>query len=188
MTNFDEAIAFAVKAHSGMYRKRESTPYILHPFEVATIVGTITSDEEVLAAAILHDTVEDTDATIEQIREQFGERVALLVASETEDKRPEMPPEESWKIRKSESLQMLRNAEDPGVRILWLADKLSNMRSFYRGWRIIGNKIWESFHQKDPAQQAWYYRTIDELTDELRNTSVWQEYHHYVSTIFEGIE
>ena len=188
MTNFEEAIEFAVKAHSGMYRKRESTPYILHPFEVATIAGTLTSDEEVLAAAILHDTVEDTDATIEEIEKKFGSRVAALVASETEDKRPGIPPEKSWRIRKEESLLNLRNATDPGVKILWLSDKLSNVRSFYRGFRISGHKIWESFHQKDVAQQAWYYRTVEELTDELKNTNVWQEYQQYVSLIFEGVE
>ena len=188
MTIFEEAIAFAVKAHSGMYRKRESTPYILHPFEVATIVGTITSDEEVLAAAVLHDTVEDTDATIEEIREQFGERLALLVSSETENKRPELPPARTWRIRKEESLLELRNAKDPGVKILWLADKLSNVRAFYRSWRIIGDSIWESFNQKDPVQQAWYYRTVEELTDELRNTFVWQEYQQYVNMIFKGKE
>ena len=178
MTLFEEAIRFAAEKHSGMTRKRESIPYILHPMEVATIAGTMSSDEEVLSAAMLHDTVEDTDTTLEEIRERFGPRVAALVASETEDKRPELAPEESWRIRKEESLEALRSAADPGVKVLWLGDKLSNMRSFYRAWKISGNAIWHSFHQKDPAQQAWYYRSIDEALSDLKSYEAWQEFHY----------
>ena len=188
MTIFDEAIRFAVEKHSGMLRKRESTPYILHPLEVATIVSTISSDEELLAAAVLHDTVEDTDTTLEEIRRLFGPRVAMLVASETEDKRRSLPPSESWRIRKEESLEELRHAADPAVRVLWLGDKLSNMRSFYRAWKISGDSIWESFNQSDPAQQAWYYRSIDAILSELKSCDAWQEFHHLVNTIFPDVD
>jgi len=188
MNIFDEAIRFAVAAHSGMTRKRESTPYILHPLEVAVIAGRMTSDEEVLAAAVLHDTVEDTETTIEDIEKRFGSRVAALVASETEDKRYGIKPAESWRIRKEESLEMLKNTKDPGVQILWLGDKLSNMRSFYRAWKISGNAIWESFNQKDPVQQAWYYRSIDALLIDLKSYEAWREFHALVELVFEGVE
>ena len=87
MTLFEEAVMFAVQAHSGMRRKKEEIPYILHPLEVATITSSMTTDERVLAAAVLHDTVEDTPVTIEEITEKFGKRVAELVSSETENKR-----------------------------------------------------------------------------------------------------
>ena len=83
---------------------------------------------------------------------------------------------------------MLRAAEDPGVRLLWLGDKLSNMRSFYRAWRISGNALWHSFNQKDPAQQAWYYRQIDGVLGELRGYEAWQEFHFLVETVFKGVE
>ena len=188
MTVFDEAVIFAVEKHSGMMRKRESTPYILHPLEVAAIVGTISSDEELLAAAVLHDTVEDTDATMEEIELRFGPRVAMLVSSETEDKRAELPPEESWRIRKEESLEKLKNAEDPAVKVLWLGDKLSNMRALYRAWRVAGCGIWESFHQTDPAQQAWYYRSVDALLSELKGYEAWQELHALVEIMFSDTD
>ena len=187
MTVFEEAIQFAVQAHSGMTRKRVSAPYILHPMEVAVIVGTMTSDEEVLAAAVLHDTVEDTEVTMEDIRTRFGERVASLVDSETEDKYPGEPKRESWRKRKEESLEKLRTAENPDVRLLWLGDKLSNMRSFSRAWKVGGNTIWESFHQKDISQQAWYYRTIVELLSDLKCYEAWQELAYLVNTVFEGV-
>jgi len=187
MTLFDEAIQFAVEKHSGAIRKRESAPYILHPLETAVIAGSMTSDEEVLAAAVLHDTVEDTDATLEEIEARFGARIAELVASETEDKREGAPASETWRIRKEESLEELKKAEDPAVKILWLGDKLSNMRSFYRAWKISGDVIWESFNQKDPAQQAWYYRSIDSLLSELKGYEAWQEFHSLVETVFAGV-
>lgn len=188
MTIFDEAIRFAVEAHGDTTRRRTSAPYILHPLEAAVIVGTMTSDEEVLAAAVLHDTVEDTEATIEEIRERFGDRVADLVLSETENKYPGIPKLESWRRRKEESLAKLKSADDADVKMLWLGDKLSNMRSFFRAWRISGNAIWESFNQKDPAQQAWYYRTIVELLSELKNYEAWQELKYLVDAVFEGVE
>jgi myo-inositol-1(or 4)-monophosphatase len=184
MTLFDEAIIFAAEKHSGMMRKRESSPYILHPMEAAVIAGTMTTDEEVLAAAVLHDTVEDTDATAEEIAARFGPRVAALVASETENKRPELPADESWSVRKKESLIELKHSSDPAVKILWLSDKLANMRSLYRAWKISGDSIWESFNQKDPAQQAWYYHSIVVLLSELKGYEAWQEFRDLVETVF----
>lgn len=84
----DRAICMAVRAHAGMQRKKDGSPYILHPMEVAVIAGTLTQDPEVLAAAVLHDTVEDAGVTLEEIGAACGERVARLVASETEEKIP----------------------------------------------------------------------------------------------------
>ena len=110
MDIFDKAVIFAVKAHSGALRKGTGTPYILHPLEVAAIAGTLTKDPEILAACVLHDTVEDTKTTMEDIVSAFGERVAKLVASETEDKRGDMPPSDSWQIRKEESLRELKES------------------------------------------------------------------------------
>ena len=80
----DRAIIFAVKAHSGTERRGKGYPYIVHPLEAVEIVATMTSDQELLAAAALHDTVEDTDVTVDQIRAKFGDRVAALVAAETD--------------------------------------------------------------------------------------------------------
>ena len=187
MTVFDEAIQFAVQAHSGMHRKHDPAPYIVHPLEAAAICATLTADLEVLAAAVLHDTVEDAGVAPEELEARFGPRVAALVAAETELKRAELPPEQTWRIRKEESLEVLRNAKDPGVKILWLGDKLANVRSFYRARLVSGDRVWESFHQKDPAQQAWYYRSIVTLLEDLRDTAAWQEFSYVVSKLFEGV-
>ena len=184
MELFEEAIRFANEAHSGMYRKGNKTPYILHPMEAAVIAGSMTDSIEVITAALLHDTVEDTDVTIEQIREKFGSRIAELVESETENKREELPPGETWQVRKEESLEVLRNTDDIGVKILWLSDKLANMRSFYRKHEKYGDALWKEFNQKDKDKQFWYYNTIADLLIDLQDTKAWREYKWLLNKVF----
>ena len=184
MDKVTKAIEFAAEAHDGMVRKKDKTPYILHPLEAAVIVGSMTDDRDVISAAVLHDVVEDTEITIEEIEEKFGSRVRALVESETEDKRAELPPEATWRIRKEESLEELASCGDTDVLMLWLGDKLSNMRSFYRIWKSEGDSMWQSFNQKDPLQQEWYYSRIAELTSPLKEFSAWQEYNELLKIVF----
>ena len=179
-----EAIAFAVKAHDGMRRKKGNLPYILHPMEAAVIVGTMTEDQELIAAAALHDVVEDAGITIEEIEEKFGKRVRDLVASETEDNREHLSASESWRIRKEESLEILKNTDDIAVLMVWIGDKLANMRSFYREWKTEGEAMWENFNQKDKKQQEWYYTSIAEYTKRLSETSAWIEYKTLTDIVF----
>lgn len=185
---FERALLFCAEAHRGAKRKLGSTPYILHPMEVATIAATLTSDEEILAAALLHDVIEDTRFTEEDVRSHFGNRIADLVLSETEDKMRDRPANETWRIRKEKSLSVLTRSSDPGVKIIWLSDKLSNIRSFYRNYLTLGSAMWERFNQRDPAQHAWYYRTIRQLTQELSDTPAWQEFTEKVNFIFKDIK
>ena len=180
-----EAIAFAVKAHDGMRRKKSDIPYILHPMEAAVIVGTMSEDQNLIAAAALHDVVEDAGITIEEIEERFGKRVRELVESETEDKRADLPPAATWRIRKEESLAVLKNTDDIAVLMVWLGDKLANMRAIYRDFKVEGEAMWQQFNQKDMAEQAWYYRSIVALTERLSDTSAWIEYKTLTDLVFE---
>ena len=179
-----EAVAFAAKAHDGMRRKKSSVPYILHPMEAAVIVGTMTDDQHIIAAAALHDVVEDAGITIEEIEERFGKCVRDLVQSETEDKRADLPPASTWRIRKEESLSVLKTTDDIAVLMVWLGDKLANMRSFYRDWKVEGDAMWQRFNQKDAWEQAWYYRSIVDLTERLSGTSAWLEYKTLTELVF----
>ena len=179
-----EAIAFAVKAHDGMRRKKSEAPYILHPMEAAVIVGSMSDDQNLIAAAALHDVVEDAGITIEEIEERFGKRVRELVQSETEDKRAELPPSDTWRIRKEESLAVLKNTEDIGVLMVWMGDKLANMRSIYRDWKVEGDAMWQRFNQKNVSEQAWYYHSIVKLTERLSHTSAWLEYKTLTEMVF----
>ena len=185
MDVLEEAIAFGVKAHHGQTRKFSNIPYILHPLEVAAIIATMTEDREVMAAGVLHDTVEDCGVDPLEIRKLFGPRVAALVAGESEDKMVGRNEADSWMDRKQESLLMLEHTKDRDVRIMWLADKLSNMRSFYRTFLVKGDEMWQSLHQKDPKIQGWYYKTIaDYVRNDLGTTAAFAEYEDLVRKVF----
>lgn len=182
----DEALIFATKVHAGQVRKIGEIPYILHPCEVASIIATMTNDCETIAAGLLHDTIEDCGVDGVLIREKFGTRVYNLVQSETEDKMISRSASETWKERKEASLAVLKLTKDENVKILWLADKLSNMRSFYRLYLQQGHHMWEGFNQKDSKQQEWYYRTIAKYLESLSHTTAYKEYIELVNRVFEG--
>ena len=179
----EKAISFAADRHAGMVRKGTDIPYIVHPLEAVAIVAGITSDPEILAATVLHDVVEDTPTTVDEIMKIFGNRIADLVATESEDKMPGIPPSESWKIRKEIAINALRAAPIEEKTIV-LADKLSNIRAIYRDSVSLGDQIWERFNQKDKKMQAWYYRTIAESLAELSECTAYQEYCQFVELIF----
>jgi len=183
----DRAIVFATEAHRGAFRKGTQIPYILHPLEAAAIAATITVDYEVLAAAVLHDVIEDTAVTEAELREVFGSRVAELVCAESENKRADLPAGDTWRIRKQETLDALLEEDRRDVKILVLADKLSNIRSIHRDFRALGEALWERFNMKDPDQIGWYYRSIGEaLENELGETLAWKEYRGLVEETFGG--
>ena len=184
LRTLEKAIAFATKCHHGQIRKMADTPYILHPVEVAAIIATMTNDYATMAAGLLHDTIEDCNVDPREIRRRFGPRVAALVQSETEDRFSDRPAAETWMERKEDSLLFLANTKDISVKIMWLADKLSNIRSFARGYREHGDGLWQFFHQQDPKKQGWYYYRIAELLPELHDSDAYKEYIALVDEIF----
>ena len=179
----NRAIVFATRAHDGQLRKGGGIPYILHPLEAAAIAATVTEDEEVLAAAVLHDVVEDTDTPLETLRKTFGERVAGLVAAESENKREDLPAEDTWRIRKQETIGRLRTASRE-EKVLVLADKLSNLRSLYQNQLAVGDALWQRFHQKDKAQHRWYYESIGACLGEFSQAPAYQEYQALLARVF----
>ena len=81
-------------------------------------------------------------------------------------------------------MAVLKNTDDIDVLIVWLGDKLANIRAIYRDFKIEGENVWQKFNQKDAKQQAWYYRSIAELTERLSDTSAWLEYKTLTELIF----
>ncbi len=187
MNKIEEAIIYATVMHQGKVRKLGNTPYILHPLEVAQILSTMTNDEETIAAGILHDIVEDTDGTLEEIEKRFGERVAFLVSSESEKKYPDESRDATWKRRKEDSIKILKSTQDQGVRMLWLADKLANIRSLAGNYSEQGAKLWDSFNQHDPEMHRWYYMTIaEQLELSLNRTGAFKELIKHINFIWPG--
>lgn len=178
----DRAICFAVQAHAGIERKGKGFPYIVHPMEAMAIVATMTSDQELLAAAALHDTVEDTDVTVAELQELFGERVALLVAHES-DVPLEGDASDTWHDRKTFAINLLKGAERD-VKVVAMGDKLSNMRAIARDYAVIGDEIWNLFNVKDKAEHAWHYHGLADALSDLSDTPAYQEFASLVKKVF----
>ena len=179
----DRAIVFAVQAHAGTERRGKGFPYIVHPMEAMEIVATITPDQELLAAAALHDTVEDTDVTVEEIRAQFGERIASLVAAESDEMPEGVSEEDSWHARKKAAIDRLAAAPHD-AKIVALGDKLSNMRAIARDYAVKGDELWKIFHASDPKDHEWHYRGLADSLRELSGTFAFQEFEALINQVF----
>lgn len=179
----DRAIVFAVKAHAGTERRGKGFPYIVHPMEAMEIVATMTPDQELLAAAALHDTVEDTSVTVEDIRAQFGDRVASLVQSESDVFIEGRSEEDSWHDRKQAAIDRLAAASHE-AKMVALGDKLSNMRAIARDYAVKGDALWSLFHAKDPKDHEWHYRGLAESLKELSDTFAYKEFVSLIDQVF----
>ena len=184
-TLLDRAIVFAVRAHAGTERRGKGFPYIVHPMEAVEIVATMTPDQELLAAAALHDTVEDTDVTIEQIRAEFGERVASFVAVESDEPHQSRDSVENWRARKQAAIDRIARASHD-AKMVALGDKLSNMRAIARDYAEQGDNLWNLFHAKAPKDHEWHYRGLADALSELRNTFAYKEFENLINQVFAG--
>ena len=178
----DRAIVFAVRAHRNVERKGKGFPYIVHPMEAVSIVATMTSDQELLAAAALHDVVEDTDTTVDELRREFGERVARLVEAES-DIRLDGSRADSWHARKQAAIDRLARASHD-AKIVALGDKLSNMRAIARDYAQQGDALWNLFHAKDRKEHEWHYRGLADSLRELHDTFAYQEFEQLIDQVF----
>ena len=183
-TLLDRAIVFAVRAHAGTERRGKGFPYIVHPMEAVEIVATMTSDQELLAAAVLHDTVEDTDTTIEQIQAEFGDRVASFVAAESDEPHQSRDGIENWHARKQAAIDRLARASHD-AKIVALGDKLSNMRAIARDYAQQGDALWNLFHTNDPKEHEWHYRGLAESLRELKDTFAYKEFEQLINQVFK---
>lgn len=183
----DRAIIFAVQAHHNSERRGKGFPYIVHPMEAVEIVATITPDQELLAAAALHDTIEDTDVTVEQLRAEFGDRIAKLVHAESDQINGELfngeNEEETWHARKQAAIDRLAAAPHD-AKIVALGDKLSNMRAIWRDYQVKGDELWKIFHCSDKAAHEWHYRGLAASLKELEDTFAYQEFVRLIDEVF----
>lgn len=179
----DRAIVFALRAHAGTERRGKGFPYIVHPLEAVTIVATMTSDQELLAAAALHDTVEDTDVTIDQIRAEFGDRIASLVAADSDMPVQDMNAEDSWYVRKQAAIDRIA-ASSHDAKIVAMGDKLSNMRAIARDYVMQGDALWNLFRVNNRKDHEWHYRGLAEALRELQDTFAYKEFEQLINQVF----
>lgn len=180
----DRAIIYAVRAHSGTERRGKGFPYIVHPMEAMEIVASMTPDQELLAAAALHDVVEDCDVSIDALRAEFGDRIASLVASESDSLNAGESAGESWKRRKQEGIDRLARASRD-EKMVALGDKLSNMRAIARDYEKLGDSLWNLFHEKRRSEHEWRYRALADAFRSLDDTDAFREFEYLVNKVFK---
>ena len=149
------------------------------------IVATMTTDQELLAAAVLHDTVEDTSVTLDDIRREFGDRVAKLVEEESDVFMEGVNEAYSWHARKQAAIDRLSHASRD-AKMVALGDKLSNARIIYRDFVQKGDELWKIFHVTDIKEHEWHYRGLAAALKELEGTFAYSEFTDLVEKIFGG--
>ena len=183
--DIQKAIIYAAKKHEGQKRKGTDIPYIVHPMEVMQILTDINCSIDVVIAGILHDTLEDTTATPEEIRSFFGAEVLKLVQTESEDK------SKTWKERKQATIDRIKTASFETC-LIALADKLSNIRAMYNDKQLLGDTLFERFNA-DKNSIAWYYKSVADVLEYKKYegngnfskiTSYWKEYSNLVDKVF----
>jgi len=154
---FEQAFALAAEKHKDQPRKKTSTPYVSHLMAVASLVLEAGGDEDLAIAALLHDVVEDCGGApmLEEVRRQFGERVARIVDGCTDT---DVQPKPPWRARKENYLKHLKTA-DADTRLVSAADKLHNARSILTDYREQGGAVWERFNGGREGT-LWYYRAL----------------------------
>ncbi len=180
---FSDALVFATALHGDQVRKVSGTPYVGHLLRVAGIVLEHGANEDEAIAALLHDAVEDqggADAR-RQIRDRFGDTVALIVDGLSDTDQTPKPP---WRARKEAYIASLETASK-SVRLVSAADKLDNARSLLESHREHGESLWGKF-QGGHDGTLWYHRSVVEVLKKLGTTPLVQELDYTVSRL-EGL-
>ena len=164
---FERALVYATQIHGGQRRKGTTVPYVAHLLAVAATVLEYDGDEDLVIAALLHDSVEDQggQGRLRDVRTRFGDRVAKIVAACSDSLADTASGEQKlpWRQRKQAYIDHLRTADTDILRVS-LADKVHNARSILRDLRKteVGSAIWSRFSQpKD--QTVWYYRSLADV-------------------------
>lgn len=189
-----KALEFAAVYHKEGVRKGSNVPYIVHPFEVALILQENGMEERIIAAGLLHDTLEDTELTTEQIRQEFGDDILQLVLGASEEL--EAREETLWEERKKHTIEYLKTAPID-VKYIVCADKLSNIRSMLADHEKKGEKFWDKFMNSDKKiggseysreykreKQKWYYENLVKNLQELEGLKMYEELKEAVRELF----
>ncbi|HHU19548.1 MAG TPA: bifunctional (p)ppGpp synthetase/guanosine-3',5'-bis(diphosphate) 3'-pyrophosphohydrolase [Bacilli bacterium] len=152
------AITFATVKHDGQKRKVNKEPFIGHPYRVAMLLKEHDCNQDLVIAGLLHDVVEDTDGTLDEIDALFGQNVTQLVSTVTE-KEKSLP----WDTRKQQSIDQIRQAPID-VKLIACADKIDNLGSMLDNEMVYGDAMWHAFERGKKDQQWYYQNMFDSVT------------------------
>jgi len=161
MNLIQKAILTTIKAHEGQVRKGDNkTPYVLHPLEAGIIISNYTSSESLIATAILHDVIEESNITYEDIKKEFSEEIADSVKLLTQDKSIE-----NWEERKAENLARL--SSNMTIYIIKTIDALVNMKDLFYAIQTQGESVWERFNASKELKMQYFERILSDTKASL---------------------
>ena len=165
-----KAINKAADLHRGQIRKGDGLPYIVHPFSVAWILSSYTNDEDIIAAGLLHDVLEDVEGyEYEDLKRDFGEKIANIVREVSE--KGENLGSKNWEERKQKYLSHLENASFEALMIC-AADKIHNLVSLIGAYNKQGRKVFENFNAPIEKKMEFYGKVLEILQRKLDNKIV----------------
>lgn len=179
MKKIEEAIYFAAKAHYGQDRKTENVSMLFHPFMVGVMLMEVGMSEDVVIAGILHDVIEDTKYSKEDIEEKFGKQIAELVNSVSESDKSL-----SWEERKKETIEFTKNASIE-IKMIECADKVSNLESLKRILNEKGEDVWDAF-KRGREKQKWYHTNMYKsvIANTEQEEELFERYRRLIEDIF----
>lgn len=180
----ERAKAFAIKAHMGQVRKSEpDKPMIMHPISVGNLLEDYGYDDEIIAAGYLHDVVEDTKYTIEDIQNEFGKKIANLVMGASEPDKTL-----SWEERKEHTIKETKTLPLANKLVI-CADKINNLEDMMLKFEKNGKKDFSSF-KRGEEQQKWYFTNVYEsiIYNEDANLPIFKRFKNGVDNVFDKAE
>lgn len=180
----DKAREFAIKAHMGQVRKNEKDkPMIIHSISVGNLLEEYGYDDNVIAAGYLHDVVEDTKYTLEDIEKFFGSDVASLVKGNTE-----LDKSLSWEERKQHTIDEVKTLPLRN-KVIVCADKINNLEDLMLKFQKTGIRDFSSFNRGE-EKQKWYYESIYNslVYNEDKNNPIFKRLREVLDVVFENKE
>ncbi len=176
------ALELTLKKHHNQKRKLSKAPYSVHPISTAILLIESKECENVIVSALLHDSIEDTDTSYDEIMETFGSEVVRIVKACTEPDK-----NRSWEERKNHTIQHF-NEHLRDEQIVILADKLHNLYSIKQSLEIYGDVTWTHF-SRAYKDQKWYYGSLKsafEHSVHVRDSALLNLFVNLYDAVFEN--
>lgn len=177
-----KAIDLSAKLHNKQMRRTGRLPYIVHPYSVGAILSNYTDNENVIVAGFMHDVLEDVEAySSNDLREDFGDKVASLVLAVSENKKASDTDEmarQTWLARKTKYIEVMEGTGDQEILLISCADKMHNLQAFLEVYEEEGDRMWDAFNAPEPKVKStlWLYRELLEIFKKKLDSSIVSEY------------
>lgn len=168
----ERALRIAALAHKDQVRKEGNTPYIVHPVMVALDLKTRGFSDEIVAAALVHDVLEDTDFSEEQLESELGSSVMEIVRAVTND------DSLSWEQKKLHYIETVRSGSE-GAKAVATADKVHNAKSLLAAHKQQGEALWSHF-KAGKEMKIWFEKAMLEMLKETWENPLVSEYESLV--------